>query len=139
MVLKQRVTSASQKVILRVEEVAGASSRSRSDFLRLARNKVPMIGYLTLFFVLTGGIVNAIANSGDPGINSSPVVLNGGVQNFTETAINFILFAVGTFGSFAIYRSGRQRLRSRSAEMVFWRIAEGGSNQLSPKLHGVPS
>ncbi len=120
MAVKRRLTGASQKVIARVEDLTNTTPISRKSRLGFLRGNLTSVVYFSSFFLLISGVVNAIANSGDPGINASPIVTNAGVQNFTETLINFFIFSVGSFGVYAIYASGRQRLRTtRSAEMFF--------------------
>jgi hypothetical protein len=118
MTVKRRLTGASQKVISRIKDLTSTTPISRKSRLKFLRDNLASAIYFSSFFLLTSGLVKAIANSGDPGINASPIVTNAGIQNFTETLINFFIFSVGSFGVYAIYVSGRQRLRTtRSAEM----------------------
>lgn len=65
------------------------------------------------------GVINAIGNAGIPSIGSEPIVPNSSIQNVTETFIMLFGYIVGALGAFALYLSGRQTIRARSAEMFF--------------------
>ena len=75
--------------------------------------------YLLVLFLLSAGVVNAASNAGVAGINLSPIVGNPSVQNITETFIVLFAYIVGSLGAYALYLSGRQTIRARSAEMFF--------------------
>ena len=65
------------------------------------------------------GVINAIGNAGQGGINLETIVPNPSVQNLTETFIMLFGYIVGSLGAFALYLSGRQTIRARSSEMFF--------------------
>jgi hypothetical protein len=65
------------------------------------------------------GIINAIGNSSTPGLNLETIVPNTSVQNVTETFIMLFGYIVGALGVYALYLSGRQTIRARSAELFF--------------------
>lgn len=75
--------------------------------------------YLIAIFLLMAGVVNAIGNAGTAGLNLETIVPNAGVQNVTETFIMLFGYIVGSLGAYALYLSGRQTIRARSAEMFF--------------------
>jgi len=65
------------------------------------------------------GVINAIGNAGQAGINLETIVPNSSVQNATETFIMFFAYIVGALGAYSLYLGGRQTIRARSAEMFF--------------------
>lgn len=75
--------------------------------------------YLIVLFLLMAGVINAIGNAGTPGLNLETIVPNAGIQNVTETFIMLFGYIVGALGAYALYLSGRQTIRARSAEMFF--------------------
>ncbi len=75
--------------------------------------------YLLALYLLIAGIINAISNSGQAGINLSPIVANPNAQNVTETIIIMFGYIIGSLGAYGLYLSGRQTIRARSAEMFF--------------------
>ena len=75
--------------------------------------------YLLVLFLLVAGVINAISNASTPGININPIIVNTNVQNVTETFIILFGYIVGALGAYALYLSGRQTIRARSAEMFF--------------------
>jgi hypothetical protein len=75
--------------------------------------------YLVVLFLLMAGIINAIGNANQIGINLETIVPNASVQNVTETFIMLFGYIVGALGAYALYLSGRQTIRARSAEMFF--------------------
>ncbi len=75
--------------------------------------------YLVALFLLMAGIINAIGNANQVGINLETIVPNASVQNVTETFIMLFGYIVGALGAYALYLSGRQTIRARSAEMFF--------------------
>jgi len=75
--------------------------------------------YLLALYLLVAGVINAISNSGQAGINLSPIVANPNAQNVTETIIIMFGYVIGSLGAYALYLSGRQTIRARSAEMFF--------------------
>lgn len=75
--------------------------------------------YLVVLFLLMAGVINAVGNAGTPGLNLETIVPNAGIQNVTETFIMLFGYIVGSLGAFALYLSGRQTIRARSAEMFF--------------------
>jgi hypothetical protein len=77
------------------------------------------LGYILIFFLLTAGTLNALTNMNAPGIGSQIIVINAAIQSVTETAILFFAYFLGAIGVLALYRSGRQTIRARSAEMFF--------------------
>ncbi len=75
--------------------------------------------YLIALYLLIAGLINAISNAGEAGINLSPIVANPDAQNVTETIIILFGYIIGALGAYALYLSGRQTIRARSAEMFF--------------------
>jgi hypothetical protein len=75
--------------------------------------------YLLALYLLVAGVINAIGNAGQAGINLNPIVANPNAQNVTETIIIMFSYIVGSLGAYALYLSGRQTIRARSAEMFF--------------------
>jgi hypothetical protein len=75
--------------------------------------------YLLALFLFAAGLINALGNSGTPGINNAPIVASPTAQNITETFIILFTYIVGSLGTYALYLSGRQTIRARSAEMFF--------------------
>lgn len=117
--VKRKVEGATARVVSKIKQTgfgrrlttpgSGGSLRSRGvEFI-----------YLLVLFLLSGGVVNAASNAGVPGINLSPIVGNPSVQNITETFIVLFAYIVGALGAYALYLSGRQTIRARSAEMFF--------------------
>ena len=75
--------------------------------------------YLLALFLLSGGVINAISNASAAGINNGPIVVSPSAQNVTETFIILFIYTMGSLGTYALYLSGRQTIRARSAEMFF--------------------
>ncbi|MHB8567784.1 MAG: hypothetical protein ACYC7D_11115 [Nitrososphaerales archaeon] len=75
--------------------------------------------YLLILFLLAAGLINALGNAGQIGINNAPIVASPNAQNITETFIILFAYIVGSLGTYALYLSGRQTIRARSAEMFF--------------------
>jgi hypothetical protein len=75
--------------------------------------------YLLALYLLVAGLINAISSAGEAGINLSPIVANPDAQNVTETIIIMFGYIIGSLGAYALYLSGRQTIRARSAEMFF--------------------
>jgi len=75
--------------------------------------------YLIALYLLVAGLINAVSNAGEAGINLSPIVANPNAQNVTETIIIMFGYIIGSLGAYALYLSGRQTIRARSAEMFF--------------------
>ena len=75
--------------------------------------------YLLVLFLLMAGVINAIGNAGIASIGSEPIVPNSSIQNVTETFIMLFGYIVGALGAFALYLSGRQTIRARTAEKFF--------------------
>ena len=65
------------------------------------------------------GVINAIGNASQAGINLETIVPNTSVQNTTETFIMLFGYIAGSLGAYSLYLSGRQTIRARSAEMFF--------------------
>ncbi len=75
--------------------------------------------YLIILFLLAAGVVNAAANASQPGISSLIIAPTPAAQSLTETFILLFTYIVGALGGYAMYLSGRQTIRARSAEMFF--------------------
>lgn len=116
--MKRRVQAAATKVTLRLKK-AGISGRlDQGSATSLTTRGVEWL-YLFVIFLLMAGVINAISNASTPGINLEIIVPNSSVQNITETFIMLFGYIVGALGAFALYLSGRQTIRARSAEMFF--------------------
>jgi hypothetical protein len=75
--------------------------------------------YILIILLLAAGVINAASNAGTPGINSESIVPNPTVQSTVETFIMLFGYIVGAIGIYALFLSGRQTIRARSAEMFF--------------------
>ena len=117
--VKKKVQSATTKVTSRLKQLGFARRLSNpSSSSSLATRGIEWI-YLIALFLLMAGIINAIGNAGTPGIGLQQIVPNASVQNMTETFIILFGYIVGALGAYALYLSGRQTIRARSAEMFF--------------------
>ncbi len=75
--------------------------------------------YLLVLFLLAAGVINASGNAGQLGIAGAIIVPSSNAQNVTETFIILFTYIVGSLGAYAMYLSGRQTIRARSAEIFF--------------------
>ena len=117
--VKKRVQSATAKVTSRLKQMGFARKRGNpSSTDSLANRGIEWI-YLIALFLLMAGIINAVGNAGTAGIDQQTIVPNASIQNMTETFIMLFGYIVGALGAYALYLSGRQTIRARSAEMFF--------------------
>ena len=117
--VKKKVQSATAKVTSRLKQLGFARKLSNpSSSGSLATRGIEWI-YLIALFLLMAGIINAIGNAGTAGIGLQQIVPNVSIQNMTETFIILFGYIVGALGAYALYLSGRQTIRARSAEMFF--------------------
>jgi hypothetical protein len=117
--VKKRVDAITNRVTARLKQVS-VSRRfsSSSSNVSLATRGIEWV-YLIALFLLMAGVINAVGNASTLGISADPIVPNSTVQNVTETFIVLFGYIVGSLGAYALYLSGRQTIRARSAEMFF--------------------
>ena len=117
--VKKRVQNVTTKVTSRLKLLGFARKLSNpGSTSSLATRGIEWI-YLLALFLLMAGVINAVANASTAGIESQTIVPNASIQNTTETFIMLFGYIVGALGAFALYLSGRQTIRARSAEMFF--------------------
>ena len=117
--VKKKVQNATDKITSRLKQLGVARTLSNpSSTGSLASRGIEGI-YLVALFLLMAGVINAIGNAGTAGINVEPIVPNSSIQNVSETFIMLFGYIVGALGAYALYLSGRQTIRARSAEMFF--------------------
>ncbi len=117
--IKKRVESAATKLTSRVTRSDIGRRLSNPASTTSLKNRGIEWLYLLALFLLLAGLSNAISNAGVAGINLSPIVANPNDQNVTETIIIMFGYIIGALGGYALYLSGRQTMRARSAEMFF--------------------
>ena len=116
--VKRSLQSAATKLTVRVKESGLARRFSRSGASSFGARGIEWV-YLLVVFLLAGGLINAISNAGEVGINNVPIVASASAQNVTETFIILFTYVAGSLGTYALYLCGRQTIRARSAEMFF--------------------
>jgi hypothetical protein len=116
--VKKQILKATSKVTTRLKQLGLRSFSGTGSSGGLVSRGVEWI-YLIVLFLLMAGVVNAISNAGTAGLNLETIVPNAGIQNVTETFIMLFGYIVGSLGAYALYLSGRQTIRARSAEMFF--------------------
>jgi len=117
--IKKRVEGAATRLVSRVTRSDIGKRLSNPTSTTSLKNRGVEWLYLLAFYLLLAGLVNAISNAGEAGINLSPIVANPNAQNVTETIIIMFGYIIGSLGAYALYLSGRQTIRARSAEMFF--------------------
>ncbi len=117
--MKKRVQGASAKVTSRLKQLGIARRLSNQSSTSSTASRGIEWLYLLVIFLLMAGVINAINNVNTPGINLETIVPNSSVQNTSETFIMLFGYIVGALGIYALYLSGRQTIRARSAEMFF--------------------
>lgn len=116
--VKKQVQRATSKVTSRLKQLGLRSFSGTGSSGNLVSRGIEWI-YLLALFLLVAGVVNAVGNAGTAGLNLETIVPNAGIQNVTETFIVLFGYIVGSLGAYALYLSGRQTIRARSAEMFF--------------------
>lgn len=117
--IKKRVQGATTKLASRVTKSdIGRRLSSPTSRTSLKNRGIEWV-YLLALYLLIAGLINAISNAGEAGINLTPIVANPNAQNVTETIIIMFGYIIGSLGAYALYLSGRQTIRARSAEMFF--------------------
>jgi len=117
--IKKRVQTATSKLTSRVTQTSIGRRLSNPASTTSLRSRGIEWLYLLALYLLVAGVINAIGNAGQAGINLNPIVANPNAQNVTETIIIMFSYIVGSLGAYALYLSGRQTIRARSAEMFF--------------------
>ncbi|MDA4112254.1 MAG: hypothetical protein OK439_06910 [Thaumarchaeota archaeon] len=117
--IKKRVQAATGKLTSRVMQTEVGKRLTNPASATSLKNRGVEWLYLIVLYLLVAGVINAIGNSGQAGINLNPIVANPNAQNVTETIIIMFGYIVGSLGAYALYLSGRQTIRARSAEMFF--------------------
>ena len=117
--IKKRVQAATGRVTSRVMQTELGKRLSNPASATSLKNRGVEWLYLLALYLLVAGVINAIGNAGQAGINLNPIVANPNAQNVTETIIIMFGYIIGSLGAYALYLSGRQTIRARSAEMFF--------------------
>jgi hypothetical protein len=117
--IKKRVQAATGKLTSRVMQTEVGKRLSNPASATSLKNRGVEWLYLIVLYLLVAGVINAIGNAGQTGINLNPIVANPNAQNVTETIIIMFGYIIGSLGAYALYLSGRQTIRARSAEMFF--------------------
>jgi len=117
--IKKRVQVATGKLTSRVMQTEVGKRLTNPASATSLKNRGVEWLYLIVLYLLVAGVINAIGNSSQAGINLNPIVANPNAQNITETIIIMFGYIVGSLGAYALYLSGRQTIRARSAEMFF--------------------
>jgi hypothetical protein len=117
--IKKRVQAATGRLTSRVMQTEVGKRLSNPASATSLKNRGVEWLYLLALYLLVAGVINAIGNAGQAGINLNPIVANPNAQNVTETIIIMFGYIIGSLGAYALYLSGRQTIRARSAEMFF--------------------
>ncbi len=117
--IKKRVQAATGKLTSRVMQTEVGKRLTNPASATSLKNRGVEWLYLIVLYLLVAGVINAIGNAGQAGINLNPIVANPNAQNVTETIIIMFGYIIGSLGAYALYLSGRQTIRARSAEMFF--------------------
>jgi hypothetical protein len=117
--IKKRVQAATGRLTSRVMQTEIGKRLSNPSSATSLKNRGGEWLYLIVLYLLVAGVINAIGNAGQAGINLNPIVANPNAQNVTETIIIMFGYIIGSLGAYALYLSGRQTIRARSAEMFF--------------------
>jgi hypothetical protein len=119
LVVKRRIQTTLERVTIRLRR-SSVSKRflSPSTTGSVAGRGIEWI-YFVVLFLLIAGAINAITNGASPGIQSEVIVPSPSAQSVTETFVMLFTYIVGALGAYALYLSGRQTVRARSAEMFF--------------------
>lgn len=116
--VKKTIQAATARVTTRVKKTGVFSGLGQGSATSLKTRGVELVYFLALF-LLMAGVINAIGNASQAGINLETIVPNSSAQNTTETFIMLFGYIAGSLGAYALYLSGRQTIRARSAEMFF--------------------
>ena len=116
--VKRNLQSAASKVTIRLKRSSVGRTVAGGTATSLSVRGIEWL-YLLALFLLAAGLINALNNSGQIGINNAPIVASPNAQNITETFIVLFTYILGSLGTYALYLSGRQTIRARSAEMFF--------------------
>jgi hypothetical protein len=117
--IKKSIETATEKITSRVKRAGPFRSLLSPSSVTSFRDRGIEWIYLIILFLLAAGVVNAAANAGQPGISSVIIAPTPAAQSVTETFILLFSYIVGALGGYAMYLSGRQTIRARSAEMFF--------------------
>ena len=117
--VKRSLQGAASKVTTRVKQTGVARRLSAPGSTNSLKTRGIEWVYLLILFLLAAGLINALGNAGQAGIDAAPVVASPNAQNITETFIVMFAYIVGSLGTYGLYLSGRQTIRARSAEMFF--------------------
>ena len=117
--VKRSLQKATNKLSERLRRTGPARSLSTPSSISSLRDRGIEWLYLLVFFLLAGGIINASQNVGIAGIGSSIIVPSPNAQSVIETFILLFVYVVGALGAYAMFLSGRQTIRARSAELFF--------------------
>jgi hypothetical protein len=117
--IKKKVQSVTTRLTSRVTRSDIGRQLSNPSSTTTIKNRGVEWLYLLALYLLIAGLINAISEAGTPGINLSPILASSTAQNATETIIIMFGYIIGLLGAYALYLSGRQTIRARSAEMFF--------------------
>ncbi len=116
--VKRTLQSTWDKITSRLTRSSMSRSLSNPSTLSSAKGRGIEWLYLLVFLLLVAGVLNAASNA-SPAVESEIIVPNPSIQSVTETFILLFGYIVGALGMYALYLSGRQTIRARSAEMFF--------------------
>lgn len=117
--IKRSLEHAWERITSRLSRSSMSKSLSNPASLQSARNRAVEWLYLIIFLLLVAGVLNAATNASTPGVASQIIVPNPSIQSPTETFILLFAYIIGALGMYALFLSGRQTIRARSAEMFF--------------------
>jgi hypothetical protein len=109
--IKKRVQAATGRLASRVMQTEVGKRLSNPASATTVKNRGVEWLYLIVLYLLVAGVINAIGNAGQIGINLNPIVANPNAQNVTETIIIMFAYIIGSLGAYALYLSGRQTIR----------------------------
>ncbi|MBI2183665.1 MAG: hypothetical protein HYU39_01770 [Thaumarchaeota archaeon] len=102
-----------------VTRVTASANRSiaRSKILRFIQERWLLIAYLTIMFLLSSGVVNAILEGSRLPSNALPIIRRRGIQSAAETILYFLTYTFGAAGLFVAYTGAKQPVRRRAADL----------------------
>jgi hypothetical protein len=117
--IKKSLESATEKLTSRMKRTGLIRSVSSPSSITSLRDRGIEWLYLVVLLLFAAGVANAAANAGAPGISGLTIAPTPSAQSVTETFILLFTYIIGALGGYAMYLSGRQTIRARSAEMFF--------------------
>jgi hypothetical protein len=118
LVVKKRIQESLQRVTFRVKRSSISRRLTSGSSASLAARGIEWL-YLIILFLFIAGVINAVINSSNPNVAAQVIVPSPSVQSPTETFVMLFTYIIGALGAYALYLSGRQTIRARSAEIFF--------------------